>query len=177
MENLLRKYCANNEKLFQVLLVHSSQVAKRALSIADNHPEWNIDRKFLQEAALLHDIGCTKVNAPAIHCLGTEPYIRHGIIGGEILRAEGLPAHARVAERHTGTGLTRVQIIRQGLPLPEEDFTPQTIEERIICYADKFYSKTHLDKTKSYEQALHSLEKFGQEGLRLFQKWHEEFEI
>lgn len=176
MEKLLRKYCEGNEELYQVLLLHSRQVAKRALSIADNHPEWNIDRGFLQEAAMLHDIGCTKVHAPAISCMGTEPYIRHGILGGEILRVEGMPRHARVAERHTGTGLTREEIIRQALPLPEADFTPETIEERIICYADKFYSKTHLDKTKSYEQALRSLEKFGQKGLRIFQKWHEEFE-
>lgn len=176
MEKLLRKYCAGNEELFQVLLLHSRQVANRALSIADKHPEWNINRMFLQEAAMLHDIGCCRVNAPAIHCMGSEPYIRHGLLGGEILRAEGMPQHARVAERHTGTGLTREEIIRQALPLPPQDFTPETLEECIICYADKFYSKTHLDGTKSYAQALHSLEKFGEKGMKTFQKWHDEFE-
>lgn len=177
MENLLKKYCADNEELFRVLFLHSRQVADRALSIALAHPEWDVDVAFLEEAALLHDIGCVFVNAPVIHCLGSEPYIRHGLMGGEILRAEGLPRHARVAERHTGTGLTRESIIQQKLPLPHEDFIPETLEERVICYADKFYSKTRLSETKSYEQALHSLAKFGEQGLEVFRLWHKEFEL
>lgn len=176
MEKLLKKYCAGNEELYQILLRHSRQVARRALNIAITHADWTIDTGFLEEAALLHDIGCVLVNAPTIHCLGTEPYIRHGLLGGEILRAEGLPLHARVAERHTGTGLTREAIISQSLPLPLQDFVPESLEERLICYADKFYSKTHLEEEKTYPQALHSLEKFGKDGVVLFQQWHDEFE-
>lgn len=173
---LIEKYTAGNDELRQVLLTHSQSVADKALAIVAAHPEWNIDRQFIYEAAMLHDIGCVRVNEPAIHCLGNEPYIRHGLMGGEILRAEGLEAHARVAERHTGTGLTAEEIQRQNLPLPLLDFTPERIEEEIICYADKFYSKTHLDKEKTYEQALRSLAKFGEKGLQVFAKWHEKFE-
>ena len=125
---------------------------------------------------MLHDIGCVRTNAPSIHCFGTEPYIRHGILGAEILRSEGLPRHARVAERHTGTGLTAIEIERQNLPLPCQDFTPESIEEQIVCYADKFYSKTRLDVEKTPEQALRSLEKFGSEGLGIFRTWMERFE-
>ena len=47
------------------------------------------------------------------------------------------------AKRHTGAGLTKKEIIEQELPLPQQDFLPETTEEKLICYADKFFSKTH----------------------------------
>ena len=125
---------------------------------------------------MLHDIGICRCDAPGIQCFGHEPYIRHGLIGGEMLRAEGLPRHARVCERHTGAGLTKAEIIRQSLPLPHQDFLPETMEEQVICYADKFYSKTHPEREKSYETARKSLEKFGEDGLRRFTAWHDLFE-
>ena len=176
VNELIHKYCEGNEPLEQILLRHSTDVAKRALKIAKAHPELEADESFLWEAAMLHDIGITRVDAPSIFCRGTEPYIKHGILGAEILRAEGLPRHARVAERHTGTGLTANEIIRQNLPLPHQDFTPESIEEQIVCYADKFYSKTRLDIEKTPEQALRSLEKFGSDGLDVFKAWMERFE-
>ncbi len=173
---LIHKHCQGNEALEQLLIRHSNDVATRALSIAASHPELEIDTDFLRQAAMLHDIGCTMVDAPGIYCHGSEPYIRHGILGGELLRREGLPRHARVAERHTGTGLTAAEITRQQLPLPPQDFTPETIEEQIICYADKFYSKSHPEQEKTPQQALRSLEKFGAEGLQVFQAWRTRFE-
>lgn len=50
------------------------------------------------------------------------------------------------------------------------------MEEKVICYADKFYSKTHPRREKTYEQAEHSLAKFGKEGLERFRQWHDMFE-
>lgn len=175
-EELIHRYCNGNATLEDILLRHSSDVAKRALKIADKHPEFNIDKQFLYEAAMLHDIGIINVDAPSISCFGTEPYIKHGLLGGEILRKEGFPAHARVAERHTGTGLTRENILQQSLPLPPADYVPETLEEQIICYADKFYSKTRLEEEKTYESALSSLRKFGEEGLMIFENWKHRFE-
>jgi uncharacterized protein len=146
-------------------------VADKALDIVRRHPELEVDAQFIEEAALLHDIGIVSVNAPRIECYGTEAYIRHGVLGAEMLRAEGLELHARVCERHTGTGLTMEQIVQQELPLPHQDLQPQSIEEQIICFADKFFSKTRLDEEKSVEQARRSLEKFGEEGLAKFDAW------
>ena len=174
--DLLHKYCEGNERLEQVLLRHSSDVARRALRIAEAHPELEADKTFLMEAAMLHDIGICRVDAPSIFCFGTEPYIRHGILGAEILRSEGLPRHASVAERHTGTGLTAAEIEKQNLPLPHRDFTPQSIEEQIICYADKFYSKSRPDRILTVDQAAQSLEKFGHEGVEKFLSWAEMLE-
>ena len=59
-------------------------------------------------------------------------------------------------------------IIRQKLPLPHQDFLPETLEEKLICYADKFYSKSNLKKVKTPEQAEKSIAKFGEEGLQRF---------
>lgn len=169
-QEIIDKYC-KEEKLKHILLVHSRAVADKALAIARNHPELQADERFIEEAALLHDIGIVGVNAPAIACVGTEPYICHGILGAEILRAEGLGRHALVCERHTGTGLTLQQILAQQLPLPHRDMQPVSIEEQIICFADKFFSKTRLDSEKTVEQARRSLEKFGEEGLVKFDAW------
>lgn len=172
--DIINKYCTS-EKQRQILLVHSRAVANKALEIVRRHPEWNADERFIEEAALLHDIGIVQVNAPAIECHGTEPYICHGILGAEILHNEGLEHHALVCERHTGTGLTLQQIVEQKLPLPQQDMQPISLEEQIICFADKFFSKTRLDTEKSVEQARRSLEKFGPKGLEKFDKWCEMF--
>lgn len=168
--DIIDKYCTSDGQK-HILLVHSRAVADKALEIARRHPEWNADEAFIEEAALLHDIGIAKVDAPAIECHGTEPYICHGILGAEMLRSEGMERHALVCERHTGTGLTLQQIVEQGLPLPHRDMQPMSIEEQIICFADKFFSKTRLDTEKTVGQARRSLEKFGIEGLERFDQW------
>ncbi len=124
---------------------------------------------------MLHDIGIFKCDAAGIQCFGTKPYICHGRIGAELLRSEGFPRHARVCERHTGAGITKAQIIAQNLPLPQQDFLPETMEEKVICYADKFFSKTHLDREKTIEQAEKSLSKFGDEGVLRFREWEKCF--
>ena len=174
MHSILQKYC-KDEKQLHILVTHSRAVADKALEIARRHPELGADEAFIEEAAMLHDIGIVGVDAPAIACSGTEPYIRHGILGAEMLRQEGMERHALVCERHTGTGLTLQQIVDQQLPLPHRDMQPQSIEEQIICFADKFFSKTRLDTEKSVEQARRSLEKFGAEGLVKFDAWCERF--
>lgn len=171
---IIDKYYSDNE-LKHILLTHSRQVANKAIQIVDSHPELNADRQFVEEAAMLHDIGIIRCNAPGIQCFGTEPYICHGTIGAEMLRAEGFPLHARVCERHTGAGLSLDEIIAQNLPIPHRDLTPGSIEEQIICYADKFFSKTRLTQEKTLEQAIHSLSKFGKEGVERFVKWSEIF--
>ena len=168
---IINKYYPEDDELRHILLVHSRAVADKALAIADRHPELSLDRQFIEEAAMLHDIGIVRCNAPGIQCFGTEPYICHGRIGAEMLRAEGFPRHARVCERHTGAGITRSQIIAQKLPLPQQDFLPETMEEKVICYADKFFSKSHLDEEKTIEQAIASLSKFGEEGVTRFREW------
>lgn len=173
---IIDKFYPDDNTLKHILLTHSRSVADRALRIVEVHPELQLDKQFVEEAAMLHDIGIYQCNAEAIECYGTAPYICHGRIGAELLRAEGYPRHARVCERHTGAGLTKSSIEERKLPLPAQDFLPETMEEQVICYADKFYSKTRLDHEKTFEQAQKSLSKFGEEGLIRFNAWHRMFE-
>ncbi len=171
-ETIVNKYCAGNSPLRELLVLHSSSVAQKALQIVKEHPELGADAKFIEEAAMLHDIGIVLTNAPAIHCLGNNEYICHGYLGADLLRKEGYEAYAKVCERHTGAGITANQIEEQDLPLPtDREYMPQSVEEKIICFADKFFSKTSPDREKSVEQAEKSLAKFGTEGVERFREW------
>jgi len=170
-ERIYDKYYSDNGPLRELLTVHSRLVANKALAIVDAHPELGADRQFIEEAAMLHDIGIFLTDAAGIHCHGTFRYICHGYLGAELLVREGLPRHALVAERHTGTGLTLKQIEERDLPVPHRDMVPVSIEEQIICFADKFFSKTHPDQEKSVEGAEKSLLKFGEEGVVKFHQW------
>ena len=177
---LIEKYCAGNPDLQQVLLQHSRQVADRALAILLAHPEWvesgEVDPVFVEEAAMLHDIGVVYCDAPRIHCKGEHSYIEHGYLGAELLRREGLPKHAAVAERHTGTGITMEQIICEQLPMPVQDFCPRTMEEQLICYADKFYSKTHLGEEKPMSKIRQHMWQYGSDAVMRFDALQQLFE-
>lgn len=167
---LIDKYYAASPELRHVLLTHSRQVADRALAIVDRHPEWTVDREFVEEAAMLHDIGIIFCNAPKIHCVGEHAYIEHGYLGAELLRQEGLPKHALVAERHTGTGITVEQVEREELPIPIRDYCPQSLEEKIICYADKFFSKSHLGEEMDLTKVKANIWKYGHDAIV---RWNE----
>ncbi len=173
--DLIDKYYPQDNELRNILLVHSRSVADKALRIADKHPELNLDATFLNEAAMLHDIGIFLTYAPGIQCLGKESYICHGYLGAELVRKEGFPRHALVCERHTGAGLSLEEIIKQQLPVPHREMLPVSTEEQVICFADKFFSKTHLDREKSVQDARKSIARYGDEGLRRFNNWCELF--
>ena len=179
-EALIKKYCVDNIELQHILLAHSRQVADRALAILKNHPEWvasgEVDPIFVEEAAMLHDIGVVMCDAPKIHCLGKHAYIEHGYLGAEILRQEGLHKHASVAERHTGTGITMEQVIIENLPMPVQDFSPRTMEEKLICYADKFYSKTKLGQDKPMSKIRQHMWKYGSAAVLRFDEMQALFE-
>lgn len=138
---ILNMHYEEGSALLDLLLTHSECVAKKALNVVDAC-HLDVDREFVRQAAMLHDVGIVRCDAPSIYCFGTEPYIRHGVIGGDMMRGIGLPDVARVCERHTGSGLTAKEIAEAGLPLPHVDLVPETLEEKLICYADKFYSKS-----------------------------------
>ena len=168
---VIDKYYSDNAPLRDLLVLHSRLVADKALSIVDAHPELGADRTFTEEAAMLHDIGIFLTDAAPIHCYGKYHYVCHGYLGAELLRKEGLPRHALVAERHTGTGLTLKQIMERDLPVPHREMVPVSVEEKIICFADKFFSKTRPEVEKTVEQAERSLVKFGNEGVIVFKAW------
>ena len=175
--DLIYQHYDDEEEVTRILLTHSRLVADAALEAAARVPELNPDLAFIEEAAMLHDIGIRFTAAPDIDCHGPDPYIQHGVIGSELVREAGFPRHALVCERHTGTGLSIDDITRQELPLPQRDMQPQSIEEILICYADKFYSKKpeRLTKRKSSEKILKKLSRLGQDKAERFAEWHHRF--
>lgn len=172
VNDIINKYYPCDNELKRIYLVHARKVAELALEMAARHPELDMDTAFIEEAAMLHDIGIFLTDAPRIYCFGDKPYICHGYLGAELLRSLGYPRHAAVCERHTGTGLTKQQVEREGWPLPLRDFIPVTLEEQIICFADKFYSKTkHLEQARTLEQVVESMRKISDESAEKVEYW------
>lgn len=172
---ILEKYYNKESKLYKILTTHSMQVRDKALDVAAKHPELGADSHFIRESAMLHDIGIFLTNAPDIECFGTHKYIEHGYLGAEIVAREGFSKHALVCERHTGMGLSIEQIIARDLPVPRRDMRPVTMEEKIICYADKFFSKSRLHETLKVDRIVKKLEKYDITQGALFVEWHEVF--
>lgn len=172
---IIDKYYPEGTRLRDIYLRHSRSVADLALRI-NNDRQLGLDQATVEAAAMLHDIGIFLTDADGIDCHGTEPYIRHGILGAELLRREGMPEEiARIAERHTGAGITEEDIREMHLPLPPGDYMPRTLLERLICYADKFYSKTRLDSPKPLEAVRASMLRHSPSTLTRFNSLHHQF--
>lgn len=161
--------------LRQLLLMHSRSVARLALQLAHRN-RLPLDDDDIVAAAMLHDIGIVATDAAGIHCHGSEHYLRHGVLGAAMLRADGVDeVFARIAERHTGAGITADDIAAANLPMPAGDYTPQTLLEQLICYADKFYSKSGSMERKPMERVLASLRRFGPAAEGRFRALRERF--
>jgi uncharacterized protein len=175
--SILQRNFGENREAFEIVLKHSTMVAAKAVSIARSLSDPTINIDFVEEAALLHDIGICRIHAPRIACHGDAPYICHGILGRQILETEGLKFHALVCERHIGVGIGIKDIVQQQLPLPKRDMIPVTVEEKIICFADLFYSKKpgRLDEEKSIEEVKKALQKHGEHKVAIFENWVREF--
>ena len=176
VKEIIDRYYPCENELKNIYMGHARAVADFALGLARKHPELELDEAFVYEAAMLHDIGIFLTDAPRIHCSGAEEYLCHGYLGAELLRSIGLERHARVCERHTGTGLTKEVIERNGWNLPVKDFVPETLEEQLICFADKFFSKTKfLHEPRTFEQVVESMRKISEDSVKKVEKWAEMF--
>lgn len=174
---VINKYYPTDTPLRRLLLHHSWQVTDLALRCANAHPELELNKSLVLSGGLLHDVGIFLCHAPKIHCTGKSHYLLHGFLGARLMRDEGLEAIARICERHTGAGLRKDALLPLGLQMLPHDFLPETLEEQLICYADKFYSKSRPENALTYEQALHALLRFGEDGARRFRQWHKMFAV
>lgn len=84
-----------------------------------------IDERVVIAGALLHDIGRSKTQGPG-----------HGVESAKILRGHGVDEKvARIAETHVGAGIPEREAVELGFPA--KDYLPSTLEEMLVCYADK----------------------------------------
>ena len=173
---VIRHFYPQDTPLRRLLLHHSTQVRDKALAIlaSPSCPPHDLDPQLVSAGAMLHDVGILQCHAPSILCEGSRPYIAHGIIGAEMLRDYGrtfgldMEPFARICERHTGMGITAREVREQQLPIPERDYLPETLEEKLICLADKFFSKSGDMQEKPVSAVRRSLEKFGPDTVARF---------
>ena len=122
---------------------HSLTVERKALDIANRVSENGhaVDLKLVGLGAILHDVGRAETHG-----------IEHGIRGAEILRRRSLVKFAGFAENHIGAGIPASEAMELGLP--ERDFVPRTLEEKIVAYADKLVVGA---RSVSFEEAREQL--------------------
>ena len=174
---IIHRYIPADSPVYRVYIPHASLVTAKSLKIAKKLGLSAEQQTFIEEAAMLHDIGIVKVDAYRDSFNGNLPYLCHAPAGREILEREGLPRHALVAERHVGVGISKQEILQQQLPLPTRDMMAESIEEKIISWADLFFSKTpsRLWREKSLDEVQRSVERYGERQVNVFHAWLTEF--
>jgi uncharacterized protein len=138
-------------------------------------PGLDVDVDLARAGSLLHDIGVYRLYDDA-GILDQANYIRHGVLGYELLRAEGLPeAICRFASHHIGVGISRDDVLAQQLPIPAADYLADTGEERLVMYADNFHSKTTPPVFRTASECAARLRRFGEAKVRAFQAMRDTF--
>ncbi len=127
---------------------HCRAVADLAVEIAKrcvkNGLKVNMD--LVKIGGLLHDIGRSRTHT-----------VNHAIEGSKIAKKLNLPSViVKVIERHVGGGIPIEEA--KSLGWPPKDYTPQSIEEKIITYADKLIEgsrRIKIERTiKAFEEKL-----------------------
>ncbi|MFF6883191.1 HD domain-containing protein [Streptomyces sp. NPDC012421] len=164
---LHRKH-APSDAAFALVFTHCEIVAAIADQLLARSGR-GADADLVRAGCLLHDIGVYRLY-DADGRFGDAPYVTHGVLGHQLLAEEGLPeALCRFCSCHTGVGLTREDVLAQGLPIPPADYLPVTAEERMVMYADKFHSKSTPPRFVSPDSFEERIGRFGQEKVTVFQ--------
>ena len=164
---LHEKY-APTRAAFEVVYTHCVIVCEIAERLVDDAGS-DLDVELVRAGCLLHDIGVYRLYDMSGQ-LDHKGYVRHGVLGYELLRGEGFPEEiCRFCSRHTGVGLTRDDIVRQGLPVPAGDYVAETGEERLVMYADKFHSKTSPPRFVSADSYAVHVRRYGEEKVAVFE--------
>jgi uncharacterized protein len=118
----------------------------------------NID--LVETGALLHDLGRSKNHT-----------VDHAIVGAQIAKEIGLPDPViNIIKRHVGAGITAEEA--QWLGWPKDNYMPQTLEEKVVSYADKLIDQS---KRIPIETEIGRLQKDNKsEAAERVRKLHEE---
>lgn len=179
-DTIIKEYYQEGSNLYNTLMNHSRIVTEKSLKIGESLSHLNPDLEFIEKSAMLHDIGIFLTKAESIGCSGAYAYVCHGYLGRKILDDFGLPPeYGLVCERHTGAGITKENIISNKLPLPHRDMVPKTLEEKIICIADKYHSKNPKlsQKKPSTFEVINSLKKIHPEHAKRFAQWAKDYKL
>ncbi len=145
------------------VVAHCIAVSNIALSVAERVTA-PVDRELVRQGGLFHDIGRSRTHG-----------IGHAIAGVEIAKSLGFSdGLLDIIERHIGAGITASEAVRLGLP--EKNYLPLTVEEKIVSYADNLVSGVReVPFNEALERFKHILGP-DHEGVELFIKQHEEIQ-
>jgi len=118
----------------QMVIDHCISVTNVAMRLADmfGRHGFDVDLNLVEVGAIMHDVGRSRTHS-----------VEHGAIGGQMAREMGLPeALTRIIERHVGAGISTEEAERIGLP--KRIYVPETLEEKIVAYADKLLEGDRL---------------------------------
>ncbi|MEV3987671.1 HD domain-containing protein [Streptomyces sp. NPDC049837] len=160
---------APTREALELVLTHCEIVWKIAQGLIGSSGH-DVDADLVRAGCLLHDIGVYRLYDGAGR-IDEANYLRHGVLGHELLAAEGFPeVLCRFCSHHTGVGLTKEDVVRRRLPLPPADYLAVTPEERLVMYADSFHSKTTPPKFIGVATYASYLERFGTEKVAAFRR-------
>lgn len=165
---------APTQEAFDLVYTHCEivcDIAEQLLSRAD----LDLNADLVRAGSLLHDIGVYRLYDTSGK-LDHAHYVRHGILGHELLRAEGFDeVICRFCSHHTGVGISRADVRKQALPLPIADYLAESGEEKLVMYADKFHSKTEPPTFVSATSYAARVRRFGADKAAAFAVMRESF--
>ncbi|MDP9869071.1 MULTISPECIES: HD domain-containing protein [Streptosporangium] len=165
---------APTREAFDLVYTHCEIVCGIAEQLLDR-ADLDLDADLIRAGSLLHDIGVYRLydhDGKLDHAR----YLRHGILGYELLLEEGFPEIiCRFCSCHTGMGLSRNDVQEQGLPLPPADYVAESGEEKLVMYADKFHSKTSPPTLVSAASYATQIRRFGEDKALVFKSMCESF--
>jgi uncharacterized protein len=173
---VLHEKHAPTGRAFDLVYTHCQIVGDIAGQLCSRaSPGLDIDLGLARAGSLLHDIGVYWLYDGAGN-LDHATYIRHGLLGYDLLHEEGFPeAICRFASHHTGVGISREDVLTQRLPIPAADYLAESGEERLVMYADKFHSKTAPPVFLTASACAARLRRFGEEKVKAFQALRDTF--
>jgi uncharacterized protein len=132
----------NREQAIKILQENNcpTEVIEHCIAVADFAVELAqkiqakhiaIDIGLVEAGALLHDLGRSKTHS-----------VDHAVVGAQIAESLGQPQSVvNIVKRHVGAGITPQEA--QQLGWPKDNYIPQTIEEKVVAYADKRIGKSN----------------------------------
>src|SRR5262249_45728195 len=154
---------------FDLVFTHCEIVCAIAERLLDG-----LDADLVRAGCLLHDIGVYRLYDDGR--LDHANYVRHGVLGHELLPDEGFPnLLCRFCSCHPGRGLPRDDVRRRNLPLPPADYLAESGEERLVMYADKFHTKTSPPAFVTADAYAVDVRRFGADKAARFATMRAEF--
>lgn len=171
---MLHKKHAPSQAAFDLVFTHCQIVWELAEQLIKKS-SLPVDSELVKVGCLLHDIGVYRLYLPNGE-IDHANYIKHGTKGDALLKEEGFGEQfCRFASCHTGVGLTKREIEKEGLPIPPADYLAKTPEEQLVMYADKFHTKTTPPKFMTVDTYAEKQRKFGEDKVVLFRQFQKEF--